>query len=118
MELTERVEVGENGLGYRFAVGSIPDEGGGVRWIGFADSDEGAFIFSQISEGHVVGITDRDRAIRLTGAIAQSPEHGYGGVETWFVEEPLRGRPEDFTCENCRSIGCGGDCEYDAPDYY
>ena len=110
MDILERVEVGDNGLGYRFAVGSISDEGGGVRWVGFADSDAGAFIFPSVSEGHVAGLTDRDLAIRLTGAIAQSFEHGYGGVDRWFVDESLRGDPEEFRCFDCDQIGCRGDC--------
>jgi hypothetical protein len=93
-------------IGYRFAVGKISG-----RWVGFADSDVGAFIFPTISEGHLCGISDRDRAIRLTGAIAQSFEHGYGGVDRWFVGEDLRGKPEDFRCAKCEEIGCVGECE-------
>lgn len=110
MEISERIEVGENKLGYQFAVAAIPDGGGGVRWIGFADSNVGAFLFTQISENYVVGIPDKERAIKLTGAIAQSIEHGYGGVDTWHVGESLRGKPEDFRCAECREIGCRGDC--------
>jgi hypothetical protein len=117
VEIIERLEVGENDYGYRFAVGSIPDEGGGVRWIGFADSDVGAFVFPAICEGHMMGIKDRDRAIKLTGAIAQSSEHGYGGVKRWFVEEALRGKPEDFTCSECGAINCSGDCCDSYEDY-
>lgn len=122
MEIGERVEVGENSHGYTFAVGSIPDEDGGVRWIGFAEGDTGegrfTFIFPDVREGHVMGVKGRDHAIKLVGAIAQSPEHGHGGVERWFVDESLRGKPEDFACENCWGVACPGDCEYDAADYY
>lgn len=113
MELTERVEVGENNHGYRFAVGKIA----GDRWIGFADSDVGAFVLPGMSEEYEMGLADRDRAIKLTGAIAQSAEHGYGGIARWFVDESLRGKPEDFTCSdqgdvpgwagNGRCLTCG-----------
>lgn len=128
MEIGERIQVGENDIGYTFAVGSIPDEDGGVRWIGFAEGDTGeqgrvAFIFPAVCEGHMMGVKDRDLAIKLTGAIAQSSEHGYGGVERWFVDESLRGKPEDFRCSSCGEVGCSGDedgtlCNYDAPDYF
>ena len=110
LEIGNILQVGENDIGYRFAVGTIPDEGGGVRWIGFADSDVGAFIFPAICEGHMMGTKDRDRAIKLTGAIAQSFEHGYGGVDRWFVPEELRGKPEDFRCQHCEMVGCNGIC--------
>ena len=107
VEITERVEVGENDHGYRFAVGRL--ESG--RWVGFADSDYGAFIFPGMATGCEIGTADRERAIRLTGAIAQSIEHGYGGVARWFVEDALRGKPEDFTCEECGEVGCCcGEC--------
>jgi len=117
MKVQDVVQVGENDLGYRFAVGAIPDEDGGVRWIGYADSDVGAFIFPGICEGHMMGIKDRERAIKLTGAIAQSFEHGYGGVERWFVTEELRGKPEDFRCADCQEIGCDGWCSYHSEDF-
>lgn len=110
MEITDRLEVGENDHGYKFAVGKL-----GGRWIGFADGDlgnseRGLFFFPGICEGYMLGITDRDRAIKLTGAIAQSFEHGYGGIARWFVPDKLRGRPEDFTCEHCGEVGCSGEC--------
>jgi hypothetical protein len=109
MDILERIEVGENDNGYRFAVAKIPGE----RWIGFADSDYGAFVFPSISENHIMGIAGRELAIKLTGAIAQSIEHGYGGITRWFVEEELRGRPEDFTCDECGEVACDGECSYE-----
>lgn len=118
IQVEDAFKVGENDHGYYFGVGRV-----GGRWVGFAVGDAGEsgqmmFLLPGISEDYHLGLLDRDRAIRMTGAIAQSPEHGYGGISRWFVEESLRGKPEDFRCEDCQEVGCSGDCSYDAPDYY
>lgn len=111
IQITDRLDIGENDHGYKFAVGKIGD-----RWVGFADGklDDGNrmfFLFPEISEDYQMGLTDRDGVIKLTGAIAQSVEHGYGGIARWFIPEELRGDPKDFTCERCESVGCRGGCE-------
>lgn len=100
--------IAENDLGYRFGVGRVGD-----RWIGFATESEGIdvdpgmlFIIPEICDGFEMGILDRDRCVLLTGAIAQDPEYGFGGVERWHVPEHLRGKPEDFRCANCDRVGC------------
>lgn len=116
IQITDRFDIGENDHGYKFAVGKI-----GERWVGFADGalengDRMYFMFPAISEDYQMGLTDRDLVIKMTGAIAQSVEHGYGGVARWFVPEDLRGKPEDFTCEHCESVGCRGTCE--SEDYF
>ncbi len=66
------------------------------------------FMFPEIAENFTMGILDRERAIRMTGAIAEDPESGYGGVDRWFVGEELRGKPDDFRCEMCERVGCDG----------
>jgi len=109
LELTDILKIGENDHGYSFAVGKL-----GGRWVGFAVGDlgegkQGMFFLPGISEEYELGLTDRELAIRMTGAVAQSPEHGYGGIERWFVVEELRGRPEDFQCAECGEIACSGD---------
>jgi hypothetical protein len=73
-------------------------------------------MFPAISEDYQLGLTDRELVIKLTGAIAQSVEHGYGGIARWFIPEELRGAPEDFTCERCETVGCRGTCE--SEDYF
>jgi hypothetical protein len=107
------LKIGENDHDYCFADGMIHG-----RWFGFAivnlgNEQTGVFFLPGIGEGHMLGVSDRTRAIKLTGAIAQSSEHGYGGVARWFVPEELRGKPEEFICEGCGSVGCSGDCTND-----
>jgi len=111
MEIEEAFLIGENDHGYKFAVGKI-----GERWFGFAEGalengDKMIFFFPGIGENYQLGLLDRNLVIKITGAIAESDEHGYGGIARWFVPEELRGKPEDFTCEHCDSVGCRGDCE-------
>lgn len=107
VNLTEPIEVGRNKF-YVFAVGLL--EG---RWVGFAQANEGIFIFPQISENHHLGLTDRTKVILLTGAIAQDPEAAYGGIKKWAVEPALRGKPAKFRCERCLIVGCLGSCKDD-----
>jgi len=114
--------IGENEHGWRFGVARL-----GSRWIGFATSSAygaaaraafraagldpepaGLFVFSQVADGFELGVADRDRAVLLTGAIAQDPEAGYGGVSRWHVPEALRGNPDDFRCPRCEQVGCDG----------
>lgn len=91
----------------------------GERWIGFA--------FGRLEDGHgylhvltevcdepwLVDVTDRDRVIRMTGAVACDPEASWGGVAEWYVDEELRGDPEEFRCDVCGQVGCRGGCRED-----
>jgi hypothetical protein len=109
-EIRDVIKIGENDHGYWFGVGVL--EG---RWIGFAvgeigDGNEMVFWFPQVAEGHLIGLADRDKTIKLTSAIAQSPEQAYGGIKRWFIPEELRGIPDDWRCANCGEVGCPGDC--------
>lgn len=97
--------VGSNAHGYEFGVGQVAG-----RWVGFAKGGGGLFFFSEICEGVQLGTPDRDLAIRMTGACAQDPARGYGGIDTWKVPKALRGRPEDFICPGCGEVCCAGDC--------
>jgi hypothetical protein len=105
LEVSDTVRIGRNDHGYEFAVGRSDE-----RWIGFVkeyeDGARGVFVFSGIHEGYKLGITDRDRAIRLTAAMAQDPEHGYGGISEWFVAENLRATPDEMRCEACGELPC------------
>jgi len=122
--------VGENDT-YRFCIARTD----GQRWCGFAvpmrSPAERAFqsegldvspqmvmILSEVAEGYQLGIQDRDKAILLTGAVAQDVESCYGGIERWFVPEDLRGDPDDFRCAHCDRVGCdGNDCRDAFEDY-
>ncbi len=113
LTFSETLMIGSNEHGYSFGVGLLSD-----RWLGFSIGDDGnvlpmLFVMPEISEDFQLGIPDRDRCIRMAGAIAQDPERNYGGISTWLVAEDLRGDPEDFRCPLCREVCCGG-CE----DYY
>lgn len=106
----EIVRIGANDYGYWFGVGRM-----GERYIGFAigelsNGDRMMFMLPGIAENHTLGITDRERAVKWTGAIAQDPTYGYGGISRWFVPEELRGKPDDFRCADCEEVGCAGDC--------
>lgn len=116
IDIAERLDIGENDHGYKFAVGKIGD-----RWVGFADgeldgSDRMLFMFPAISDDYQLGLKNRELVIKLTGAIAQSGEHAYGGIARWFIPAELRGNPKDFICEYCECVGCRGTCESD--DYF
>src|SRR5262245_31906220 len=105
IQMTDRFDIGENDQSYKFAVANI-----GKRWVGFAygaleNGDRMLFMFPSISEESYLGLEDRELVIKLTGAIAQDYEHGYGGIERWFIPEELRGKPDDFRCEHCERIG-------------
>ncbi len=122
IQIDEVLVIGENDGGYQFAVGRIAD-----RWIGFARDNAfsrraraafraegfapepaGLFVFHEVGEDCQMGLTDKGRAIRLTGAVACDPESSYGGIDRWYVPEELRGRPDDFRCEHCERVGCDG----------
>ena len=110
MKIDDVSLIASNRHGYGFYVGRIAD-----RWIGFAtelnpQQRSGLFVFAEVSEGVLLGVCDRDRAILVTSAVAQSVEHGYGGVDEWKVAEPLRGKPEDFRCKQCDELFCKGEC--------
>jgi hypothetical protein len=75
LNITNYIKVGENNYGYAFWVGLLDR-----RWVGFAVGDigggnRGLFFLPGIEEDCYLGISDRDKCIRMTGAIAQSPEH-------------------------------------------
>lgn len=114
LSFEELITVGSNDLGYTFFVGRLKG-----RWIGFAlgtvqrpQGETGMiFIFPEVAEQFVLGLPDRDAAIRMTGAIAQDPESGYGGISQWLQPKELRGDPAKFRCPQCGRIGCQGDCE-------
>lgn len=111
ISLTETFKIAENDHGYSFGVGRLGD-----RWTGFAVGDCGngeqmMFFLPGIAEDYQLGLTDREKVVKLVGAIAQAPEHGYGGIARWFVSEDLRGKPEDFRCAKCDEIGCPGECD-------
>ena len=112
LEISETVKVGENDYGYTFFVGLY-----GSRWIGFAVGEEREkerkmmFIFPEISSNGTLGVTSLDEAIRMTGALAEDVESGFGEIERWCVPEELRGDPDDYRCENCGAVCCDGfDC--------
>ena len=117
IQIEQTLLIGENDHGYQFCVGLVGD-----RWCGFAvgqldGGDQGVWFFPAVAEGFVMGLTDRDAAIRLTGAIASDPESAFGGVTRWYVDEPLRGAPEDFRCQFCGEVGCDGrDCRDFEPE--
>lgn len=91
MNIKHILKIGENAHGYEFKVGLLGD-----RWIGYADSAFGAFFFPQVSEGAQMGLTDKNEAIKRTLIVALTPEHGYGGVDTYYVDEALRPTPEEL----------------------
>lgn len=108
---------------YEFCVGTLetgPCEEGAIekppRWIGYAvgytpGGTPTMFLFPEISEGGLAGITDRVRCIQMAAAIAQAPECGYGGVEEWEIEPGKRASPDDFRCGKCCELFCRGECE-------
>ena len=114
-------KIGENDYGYSFAVGLL-----GGRWYGFAvgviepgkkmmlimpGCDEDSLPFSAKPYTDI-----RAEVIKRVGAVAQSVEHGYGGIKRWFVAEGLRGKPEDYMCSVCGSVGCNPD-QHSGIDY-
>jgi hypothetical protein len=110
--ITDALKIGENDHGYWFGVCRMSGRGVGFA-MGRVRSGNMMCLLPGISEGCVLGLEDRDKAIRMAGVIAQSSEHGYGGVARWFVEEHLRGKPDDFRWANCESVGCSGQCDDD-----
>jgi hypothetical protein len=109
LKLNDPFIIGYNDHGYMFGVARV-----GERWVGFAlaalsNGRDGMFLLPGISSDHRLGLADRERAIRMVGAVASAPEHGYGGIERWFVGEELRGKPDDFRCVECGEVGCSGE---------
>ena len=51
-------------------------------------------VFAEVSEGVDLGMQDKQAAILLTGALAQDPEQGFGGIDEWLVPDDLRGEPK------------------------
>jgi hypothetical protein len=125
LTLADVVVIGENDH-WRFCIGRMDG-----RWIGFAAEPadlarsafaaEGLevqpqmlFVLTEVSDHHQLGLLDRDKAIRMTTAVACDLEADYGGIDRWHVAANLRGKPEDFRCIRCGYIGCDGiDCKYE-----
>jgi hypothetical protein len=122
LHFAEVLAVADNDHGWRFAVGRMGD-----RWLGFATGSQYAadardafrsvglpveagylHVFAEVSTGYQLGVSDRDRAVLLTGALAQDPEGCFGGVDRWHVPEALRGKPDDYRCATCGQVGCDG----------
>jgi len=107
--------IGYNDL-YTFHIGLVED-----RWLGFALSREtprSLFFFPEVSDDLQMGMKDQNKAVLLTGALAQDVESGYGGITTWEVPEELRGDPEKYRCATCGAVGCNGrDCVDALEDY-
>jgi len=116
LKFEQIIPVGENDYGYTFAVGVLSG-----RFVGFAlgtytEKGEEKKLLTCLPgmvENYELGLTDRERAIKLTGACALDSSQGYGGIDRWLVEESLRGRPADFRCRHCESVGCRGECDDD-----
>ncbi len=111
IRIDEQIEVGRNEWGYSFAVGRVLD-----RWLGYAIGGGGIFFFAGVADGPLLGLIDRDEAIRRVGAIARDDAQGFGGVAAWSVPEDLRGDPERYRCPVCDEVCCGADHEYDDED--
>lgn len=120
LRVADAVIVGDNSRGYQFAVGKIADD----RWVGFAigrveGQNKMLFFFSEIADAdYRLGILDRDEAIRMTSAIADDPEHAYGGIERWFADPALRATSDQYRCANCGTVACQGACLYADPFDY
>lgn len=101
--------IGDNDHGYQFYVGLC-----GERWVGYALSrDERGrptmlFVMAEVSDGPLLGLTDRDDAIRMTGAVARDVESSYGPLARWYADPELLVDPELYRCEQCGQIGCDG----------
>lgn len=96
IQIEEIFKIGENDYGYQFGICRI-----GKEWHGFASGADTMFFLP-----HAEDANKSKRLIKLVGAIAQSPEYGYGGIHRWFVIEELRGQPSEFLCATCGSVGC------------
>lgn len=110
--------IGHNRHGWRFAVGSMNG-----RWMGVAlgrirpGTSTYCHFFAEISEGYVMGVRDRELAIRMTGALAQDPEQCFGGIDVWYIPRELRGRYQDLPrCRQCGRVCCDGDHDDDWDD--
>lgn len=121
MELQETIKIGENDYGYQFGVGRYGDQ-----WVGFAlgtkegeDRPSMMFVLPNVAdERDGLGCRDRDKAIKLTGATAQYPSHGYGGISRWFIDERLRViDPSEFVCAECDTVGCNESHDLDYVDF-
>lgn len=121
---TDNVLIGENDL-YQFAAGRL-----GGQWFGYAvgqinknermafllpgcDEDSIDYLLPEISDDDDV----RNMIIKRVGAVAAHFEHGYGGIERWFVEEDLRGTVYDFECAECGSVACSPGDHNDYDDF-
>ena len=124
----DEIEVIARNLEFRFCIGKFGD-----RWLGVAIGapiirleravfglpgpaieDSYMHVFPEVSEGGKLGMTDKNRAMLLVGALAQDPEQGFGDITGWLVPEDLRGDPDAFRCKKCGEVGCDGtECEDD-----
>lgn len=119
VEIDDALLMGDNDVGYEFFIGRVQG-----RWIGFAAADvpgvegKGIFVFHEISDGPLLGLTDRDEAIRRVHAVATAPENGFGGVDRWYSDEQLRAEPAAYRCGHCDQLCCDGECELGEIDDY
>lgn len=119
LHVTDLTLIAQNDHGYRFCVGRI-----GGRWCGCAigysaeTRQSFMFLFHEIASRGMLGLEQRDEAIRQTAACAQDLANAYGGVDRWHVEERLRASPEEYRCENCGCVCCDGVecCDFDGFD--
>lgn len=102
--------IGTNKHGYGFRVRHV----GHGLWAGEAfatvNGEENTFTLLQfVRPDGSHGMADQRKAILMTGALANDPANGYGGIDEWFIDEEFRGKPEDMRCEVCDEICMG--CE-------
>jgi hypothetical protein len=111
--LENHMLIGRN-RSYEFAVGTLEQsEGRPARWIGYAigytpGGTETMFLFPEISEGGLAGVSDRLRCIQMASAIAQGEQYAsyVGEPIEWEIEPSLRAKPDDFRCELCGKLFC------------
>lgn len=103
--MTEVEIVGENDHGYQFGIGWRHGQrlGFALGWTG-----ENQAVFFIESDPALTFIYER--LISYVHAVACDPEHAYGGISRWFVDERLRTNGKEFRCKQCGSLACGGAC--------
>lgn len=117
LKVAEATVIAHNEL-YQFAVGRVEEQ-----WVGYAighcnDHTRMLFYLNITGNNSIdLGLENRDEAIRRTAAMAQAPEHGYGGVDAWFIDEPLRASPDEYRCPHCEELFCTGQCAH-AGDWF
>jgi hypothetical protein len=106
LDLYDLVPIATNRHGWTFVVGRLGD-----RWLGGAlgkgTKGQPNFlnVFHQVAEGHYMGVTDRALAVRITCAVALSPEESFGGVDRWLIPKAERGTLADLPPEETDDYG-------------